>query len=152
MNKKNVANVLTHLVLQVMALCFNLFPSFKKYLKSRDGWINFSVALSTEDKRVRQAISFNNGKARVRWNAPEDVNVELVFMDTHVLGEMTKLPPNEVLNLILKNKLTVKGNLAYAQLFNFFISLLLKGKQIKMMEKQVKEQMNALCVGIPRAG
>ena len=149
MNKKNVANVLTHLVLQVMAQSFNLIPSFKKYLKSRDGWINFLVALSTEDKRVRQAISFNNGKARVLWNAPENVNVELVFMYTHVLGEMTKLPPNEVLNLILKNKLTVRGNLAYAQLFNFFISLLLKGKQIKMMEKQVKEQMNALCSTYP---
>ena len=145
MRKTNGANLATHGVLQVMALLFTLLPKFRNYLWSQDGWINFTVGLSTETGTVRQAIAFRDGKARVLWEIPDDVNVEMVFRDNKVLGEMTRLPPNEVLNLILKNQLMVKGNLAYAQLFNFFISLLMKGKQIDMMKKQVKELQGKTC-------
>ncbi|MCE5273980.1 MAG: hypothetical protein LLG43_02480, partial [Deltaproteobacteria bacterium] len=143
--KTNGANLATHGVLQIMALLFTLFPKFRNRLRSEDGWINFTVGLSTETGTVRQAIAFRDGKARVLWEIPNDVNVEMVFRDNKVLGEMTRLPPNEILNLILKNQLIVKGNLAYAQLFNFFISLLMKGKQIDMMKKQVKELQGRTC-------
>ncbi|HPI92241.1 MAG TPA: pyruvate formate lyase family protein [Deltaproteobacteria bacterium] len=149
MNKINAANIATNLVLRIMALHFNLFDKFRKYLRSADGWINFTVGLSTETGSVRQAITFSEGRARVPRRIPERVDIELVFMDNDVLAEMTKLPPNEVLNLILKNKLTIKGSLVYAQIFNFFISLLMRGKQINMMKKQVKDHMKELCSTMP---
>ena len=141
MNKRNVADIATHLLLQTMAFHFNLFPRFRKYLTSDDGWINFSLGMRTETNTVEQCISFEDGKVRVNGGIPENVDVEMIFQDNAVLKSMTELPPNEVLNLILKNKLTLKGNLAYAQLFNFFISLFMKGKQIKMMQSQAVQNV-----------
>ncbi len=64
----------------------------------------------------------------------------MVFFDNGTLKDMASLPPNEVLNLILKNKLIVRGNLVYAQLFSFFITLFVKGKIINMMKKQAHER------------
>ena len=136
MSKKNIADIATHLLLKTMAFHFNLFPRFRKYLVSDDGWINFSLGMRTETGTVEQCIVFEDGRVRVSGKIPENVDVEMIFQDNEVLKSMTELPPNEVLNLILKNKLTLKGNLAYAQVFNFFISLFMKGKQIKMMQKQ----------------
>ncbi|MGC9324948.1 MAG: pyruvate formate lyase family protein [Desulfomonilia bacterium] len=140
MNMKSTADVVTHLVLQIMAFHFNISKRFRKYLRSDDGWINFNVGMRTETDSVNQAIAFTNGRARVLWDIPKDVDVEMTFIDSAVLGEMTQLPPNEVLNLVLKNRLTMKGNLAYAQLFNFFISLFMKNKQVNMMRRQMKQQ------------
>ncbi len=150
MHKQDVANIATHLLLQTMALHFNLFPRFRRYLRSDDGWIDFSLGISTEKGSVQQCITFEGGKVRVSGRIPEDVDVEMIFMDNSVLKKMTELPPNEVLNLILKNKLTLRGNLAYAQLFNFYISLFMKGKQIKMMQKQSARPAPADRQCIPR--
>ncbi len=149
MNKVTVANTATHLLLQTMAFHFNLFPRLRKYLVSEDGWINFSLGMRTETDTVQQCITFQDGHVSVKGKIPEDVDVEMIFQDNAVLKNMTELPPNEVLNLILKNKLTLKGNLAYAQVFNFFISLFMKGKQIKMMQRQAARSASAECAAIP---
>ncbi len=41
--KRFLLDRVTHMVLRFMAAQFNLRPSLRKHLKSRDGWINFSV-------------------------------------------------------------------------------------------------------------
>jgi len=38
-------NFVTSLLLKTMALMFNTRPALKKYLKTTDGWINFSVGI-----------------------------------------------------------------------------------------------------------
>ena len=149
MDKNNIANIATHLLLQTMAFHFNWFPRFRRYLRSDDGWINFSLGMRTETDTVEQCITFEDGRVRVKGNIPDDVDVEMIFQDNAILKSMTELPPNEVLNLILKNKLTLKGNLAYAQVFNFFISLFMKGKQIKMMRRQAARGTQEDCTAIP---
>jgi formate C-acetyltransferase len=140
-----MANIATHMALQTMAFHFNYLPNFRKYLRSDDGWIDFSLGMRTEQGNVRQCITFKNGKVRVTGNIPGDVDTEMVFFDNETLKDMASLPPNEVLNLILKNKLIVKGNLVYAQLFSFFITLFVKGKIINMMKKQAREQSTISC-------
>ncbi len=145
MFKGDLANIATHMALQAMAFSFNHLPGFMKYLSTDDGELNFSIGLRTENGNVEQCISFLEGKVGVSGKIPADVDTEMVFLDTSILKDLASLPPNEVLNLILKNKLIVKGNLVYAQLFNFFISLFVKGKQIKMMQKQAAEHMPVSC-------
>lgn len=140
MHKINIANIATHILLRIMAFHFNFIPKFRKHLWADEGWINFSLGLLTQTGTVEQAISFKNGKARVLWQIPDDVDVKLISMDNKMLKQMATLPPNEVLNLILKNKLIVDGNMGYAQLFNFFISLFMKDKQIKMLNEQKIQQ------------
>lgn len=145
MFKADMANIATHMALKAMAFSFNYLPGFRKYLSTDDGRLNFSIGLRTEKGNVEQCISFQENRVSVTGKIPADVDTEMVFLDTAILKDLASLPPNEVLNLILKNKLIVKGNLVYAQLFNFFISLFVKGKQIKMMQNQAPELPAACC-------
>ncbi|HPX17428.1 MAG TPA: pyruvate formate lyase family protein [Deltaproteobacteria bacterium] len=132
----NMADIATHMALQTMAFHFNYLPRFRKYLKSDDGWINFSLGMRTEEGNVRQCITFHDGRVRVSSDIPDAVDTEMVFADNGTLKDMASLPPNEVLNLVLKNRLIVRGNLVFAQLFSFFITLFVKGKIINTMKKQ----------------
>ena len=63
--KINYLNKLTHIALQMMALQFNLRPSLKSYMKSADGWTNFTIGLKTASGNVNQAIEFQNGRVSV---------------------------------------------------------------------------------------
>ncbi|HHV38591.1 MAG TPA: formate acetyltransferase [Tepidimicrobium sp.] len=118
-----------------MAFFFNNFERYRKYLKTTDGWMNFSVGIRTEDNTVAQSIWFSEGKATVR-NGVKGVSVQLVPMDIDVLKSIASLPPSEVMNLLLKNRMHTIGNMAYLQYFNFLISVLMKNKQIKQMRAQ----------------
>ena len=144
MRKPSPINILAHGLLLLMAANFNFRPSLKKYMQSRQGWIDFTVGIKTRTNSVAKSISFHQGKVSVFNRIPDDVDVEMIFLDDGVLKDMLTMPPNEVLNLLLKSKMTLSGNLAYLQLFNFYISLLLKNKHIKMMEQQKKDYIEQL--------
>jgi pyruvate formate-lyase/glycerol dehydratase family glycyl radical enzyme len=149
MLKKDLANVATHMALRTMAFLFNHVPEYKKHLRSDDGWINFSLRLKTEKGNVDQVISFHDGHVSVTGGCPGEADMEIVCRDNSILKDLATLPPNEVLNLLLKSKMMVKGNLAYAQIFNFFISLIVKNQQIKMMRKQAEDLAALSCSGAP---
>lgn len=144
-NNKYVAGVGIRAALGMMAFCFNRFEQYKKYLRSKDGWINFSAGLMTENNSVAATITFKDGKASVRSGA-ENTEVLLIFENEEVLLSLATVPPNEVNNLILKNKLVVKGNFVYLSFFNLLMSVLLKDKQIKQLKEQ-KEKMSLPSLG-----
>jgi hypothetical protein len=75
--------------------------------------------------------------------------MEILCKDNSVLKDLVTLPPNEILNLLLKSKMVVKGNLAYAQICNFLISLIVKNQQISMMRKQSEELAKLNCSAAP---
>lgn len=135
MEGKSLLNLTTNILLKLMASQFNLRPSLRDYLKSIDGWMNFSVGFQTDTRNVEQAIIFNEGKVKVVNKIPENVDVKLIFTNDQALKEMLRTTPNEVLNLILKNKMILEGNFAYLQLFNFLLSLLIGKKHQKMLDK-----------------
>ncbi len=137
---KDIADSVTRLALQVLAFTFSYVPKFRRYLKSEYGWINFTLCLRTESGNVEQYISFINGDVKVSKVSRGPVDVEMICLDNSILKSMATLPPNEVLNLVLKNKLMVRGNLAYAQIFSFFISAIAKNKQIRMMLNQKNDE------------
>lgn len=136
-----VTNLLAHSLLKLMAMSFNRRPALKEYLRWDGGWIDMSIGMETESGSVRQGISFRDGHARVHSSVPDDANAVLVFKDEATVREMISSPPNELFNLLMKNKIVPRGNLAYLQLFNFLISVLMKNKHIKMLKKaSAKEQ------------
>ncbi|MCX5850714.1 MAG: formate acetyltransferase [Deltaproteobacteria bacterium] len=149
MATRSSSNILVHVLLRLMAALFMYRPSLKKYLKGTQGWINFSVGVRTETGSVEQAILFENGKVRVLPYIPPGTSVTLIFASDDDIKEMLRVPPNEVLNMLMKNRLRLDGNLGYVQLFNFFVSLLMSGKHQKMMDKQrkadVAERKKAAC-------
>lgn len=134
-----IANTLANVVLKAMGFMFSNVKSMQKYLKTVDGWINFSIGLTTEDGSVKQSISFKDGKAKVKASI-EGVDTLLTLQDTSVLAQLATLPPNEVLNLMLKNKMSSSGNMAYLEYFNLLISVMMKNKQVKQMKAQKKER------------
>ena len=131
------ANRAANAVLHYFAIEFSRVKKNREYLKSKDGWKNFSVGLTTEDGAVAQSIWFHEGRAKVK-NTVEGVDTLLTVQDTGVLKQLATLPPNEVLNLLLKNKMKSSGNMNYLELFNLLISVLMKNKQIRQMHAQAK--------------
>ena len=134
-------NFVTSLLLKTMALMFNTRPALKKYLKTTDGWINFSVGIKLENGKLEQSITFRNGKARVSGKIAPDTDVVMRFVNKETVKEMLKITPNEILGLILHNKMVLEGNIAYLQLFNFYLSLLLGKKHQRMLAKKIKEDV-----------
>ena len=133
--KSLVFNSLSHFLLQLMAVLFNRREKFNQYFKGSDGWINFKIGFQTDTESIRQTAVFFNGKMSVIRKIAEDVDVILHFSDEKALLEMLQVTPNEVLGLILKNRMILDGNLAYLQLFNYYVSLLMGNKHQKMMAK-----------------
>ncbi len=82
--KINVLNRLTHFALWTMALQFNLRPSLGKYLKSTDGWTNFTIGLQTASGSVSQAIVFYNGRVNVLNVIPDAADAVMHFVDDEV--------------------------------------------------------------------
>lgn len=134
------ADLVTKTALRFMAFSFNKIEKNRKYLRTKDGWMDFSVGIRTEDNTVAQSIWFSQGKVSVK-SGVKGVSVQLVPMDTEVLKLLASLPPSEVMNLLLKNRMHIIGNMTHLQYFNFLISVLMKNKQIKQMKEQ-KRLMN----------
>lgn len=134
-----VPNTLANIVLKGMGFLFSHVKSKQEYLKTVDGWMNFSIGLTTEDGTVKQSIHFKDGKATVKSNI-DNVDTLLTLQDTSVMAQLATLPPNEVLNLMLKNKMSSSGSMAYLEFFNLLLSVMMKNKQIKQMQAQKAER------------
>ncbi|MBI9089826.1 MAG: formate acetyltransferase [Desulfobacterium sp.] len=139
MGTRNHMNILSHWALQLMAAQFNFRSSLRKYLKSSDGWTNFTIGLKTETNTMAQAIAFQNGRVRVLKHIPDSADAVMRFVNDDVVKEIVKTTPNEMVTLILKNKVILDGNMAYLQAFNFFVSLLL-GKWHQRILDQTHQQ------------
>ncbi|MHB8156435.1 MAG: pyruvate formate lyase family protein [Desulfocucumaceae bacterium] len=132
-------NVVIYLLLRAIAFSFNHIPRLNRYLKTDEGWLEFSVGIKTESGTVAQSVFFKDGRVRVQRGVPGRVGVELTFINEETLKQFSALPPNEIVNLILKNKLIIRGNLVYLQLFTFLLSLINKNRQVKQMALQARE-------------
>ena len=138
-------------LLRLMAANYNHRKSLNEYLRGNGGWINFSVGFRTEDRGIEEAIIFRDGRVRVARRIPADCDVSMVFTREEVLKEMLRLPPGEVFNLLLKNKVRAEGNMSYLNLFNLYISLVLGGFHRRMIEKQKSEDRDRRLAEAPPA-
>lgn len=134
-----LADQVTKTALKAMGFAFGNLKANQKYLKTVDGWMDFGVGIRTEDGAVSQSIHFKNGKAKVK-NGVADVTVQLIPKDVETLKLLTSLPPSEIMNLLLKNKMQTIGNMSHLQYFNMLISVLMRKKQIKEMQAQKEER------------
>ena len=132
--KQTALNITTATILRLMALQYNIRPTLKKALKSKDGWINFSVGFRTRTKTVEQTIIFKNGKVSVIGYIPENIDIVLDFINDETLKKLSRFTPNEVLDLIMTNQMTFDGNLIYLQIFNYYVSLIMGKKHQKTLE------------------
>jgi pyruvate formate-lyase/glycerol dehydratase family glycyl radical enzyme len=137
--KSTVLNRLTHFALWIMAKQFNLRPSLRRYLQSTDGWTNFTIGIRTASGSVQQAIEFKDGRVRAFNHVPANADAVMHFVNDEVLKEIATITPNEMLNLVLKNKIILYGNMGYLQAFNYYISLILGKMHLRMLKKANKK-------------
>ncbi|MBU3915355.1 formate acetyltransferase, partial [bacterium] len=135
MSSKTYMNTLTNWTLRLLASQINFRPSLKDLLKSTDGWTNFTIRFKTETGTMEQALCFQEGHVKVLKQIPDNADATMRFINDQVLKETVKLTPNELLNLILKNKVILNGNMAYLGAFNFLVSRLMGKRHQKMLDK-----------------
>ncbi len=125
MAPSSLTDASTAVALRLLAVTLQRLPSKRRWLRGVDGWIDFSIALMTEDGGVAHTVRFEGGKVRVQRGVARDVDTKLIFRDPSVLRALLKLPPNEVLNLLMRGDLRSEGNLSYLSLFELLLSLAL---------------------------
>ncbi|WP_028314171.1 pyruvate formate lyase family protein [Desulfatibacillum aliphaticivorans] len=129
-------NLLIKNLLRLMALNFNLRPGLNQYLKSVDGWMNFSANLRTENNSLNASIVFKDGKAFVPAVAPDPCDISLIFRDDKTVRKLLGSTPTEQIFMLLKSELRTQGNQTYLNLLFFYLNLLLKKKAYKLIEKE----------------
>jgi len=136
----NITNILIRVLLGLMAALYNRRESKRAYLKSTDGWINFSIGFRTEDGSVTAALAFRDGRVSVCGSIPEGADSIIIFKDRKTVMEAINLPPNELILFLIKGKMRLEGSMVYANLFNYYVSILLYKKHKRMGEKIKKER------------
>jgi formate C-acetyltransferase len=142
MSRINTSNLLAASVLRLMAANYNFRPSMRDYLRADGSWFDFSIGFKSEDGNIEQAIIARDGKLKVSGRIPVHVDATMILSKDKVLKDILQAPPNELMNMLLKSKYRVEGNLSYLTLFNFYVALLTGKRTRKVMEK-IKEQDRA---------
>jgi formate C-acetyltransferase len=123
-------------LLHAMALTFRLRPALREQLRGRDGWMDLTVGVRTRDGAVQAAIAFKGGRARVLGVIPPGVDTVLEFRDASVVRRILSLTPEEVMGLLLRSDLSIRGNLASMSRFNYLLSALLQGTHRRLRAKR----------------
>ncbi|RJP90129.1 MAG: formate acetyltransferase [Desulfobacteraceae bacterium] len=144
-------NILLNTLLRVFAANFNLRPSLKKYLKSDLGWIDFTIGFKTNSGSLQASVALKNGKVSVSGAIPEKTDTLLTFNSERAVVKLLGATPTEQIFMVLQGQVTPTGNASYLNLFFFFLSLLLHGKQKKLMEKERAISKKALLKTSPNA-
>ena len=128
-------------LLALFAFHFNHRKKLRAYLDSDKGPIDFTIAFRVQDSQVTAALAFRDGRVRIWRNGSGRPDTTLIFADDKTLYKMLRISPNEVLTLLMHNKIRTEGNFTYLNLFNFYLSLLL-GNVHRRLEtrRQAKER------------
>ncbi|PKN60116.1 MAG: formate acetyltransferase [Deltaproteobacteria bacterium HGW-Deltaproteobacteria-11] len=147
--KKSFTNVTMRMLLGMIAASYSLRPSLKKYLKTAEGWLNFTAGLTTESGSVACAIAFKDGRVKVLNAIPEDAEVVLVFRSDAAVKKLLTATPSDQIYMLLKSELRVRGHMGYMNIFFFLLSLLMSKKQIKAMATERENARKALLKSSP---
>jgi len=137
--KKGAADLAVYFLLRMMAASFRWRRGLKKYLKSDEGWLNFSVGIRTESNSIENAIVFNNGRVSVIRGIPSNVDVTMVFISAKALRKLLTAPTTEQVYMLLKSEMRTEGKQTYLLLFLFLVSVLLHRQQIRNLKKEHKK-------------
>ncbi len=149
--KKSPTNLIMRAFLGFVAMSFNRRASLRRFLKTADGWLNFSVGLRTESGSVECGISFLNGKVSASGNIPGDAGAVLIFRSDASARKLLTGTSTDQIFMLLKSEMRIDGSVMYLNLLSFFLSLLFSKTQIGAMRKERKKDRKKLMKESPRA-
>ncbi|MBU1168914.1 MAG: pyruvate formate lyase family protein [Proteobacteria bacterium] len=134
--RKNTASrFMAHGFLTLMAIMFSKRSSLNAYLKSKDGWLDFTIGFITKTSGFCRALCCMNGKVTVIGFIPENTDTILYFKDDPTLFSMFRMKPNNIANMISTNRIILEGNVICFQLFIYLCSILCKKNRLKCDKK-----------------
>lgn len=104
-----------NLLLRLMRLVFFLDKDFRRNIKYFSGRYLFR----SKDDRITVAAIFQNDKLKVQKNAIENTNVTVTFRNAKSLMNYLLSPKPDILGSILRQDVTIDGNLNYLYKFAY---------------------------------
>ena len=144
-------NLMIRTLLRVFAASYNLRGPLNNYLKSDQGWINFTVGLRTEDGSVTAGIVFHDGRVQAVASVPAQADVILFFNSDKAVTKLLSATPTEQIFMLFKSELRFEGSAACLNLFFFLMSVLISKKQRKLMAKEKTSEVKRLLASSPNA-
>ncbi len=118
-----------YLIFKAMSLKFTFNKQFKSLIKNEYDTFNKTIAIQTRDKSVKLYMVFKDGKLKVKQGIPEKADLTIIYKSPEIIKEFATLSPEEMLNYLLTNKLTFKGNLSYLSRFAYLLNNFVPQKQ-----------------------
>ncbi|MEW6525378.1 MAG: pyruvate formate lyase family protein [Spirochaetota bacterium] len=122
--------------LKFIAFNFNNRKSLNRYLKTKDGYLNFTIGLRTEDNGIVCSIAFIDGRVTVSGTIAPDANAILIFKNEDAARKLLLGTPTDIIYMLLKSDVRIDGSITYSNIFSFFISLLFNTVQKRAMKKE----------------
>ncbi len=111
-----------YVLLKSMSLKFTFNKKFREMIKNEYNTFNKTIAIQTRDKSVKLYMIFHDGKMKVRHGIPEKADLTIIYKSPGIIKEFATLSPEDMLNYLLTNKLTFKGNLSYLSRFAYLLN------------------------------
>lgn len=104
-----------NILLKLMGLMFCIDKSFRRNIE------NFDARYVFKDKSGEIAVSalFKNSKMKVKKKEVDKTNVTIIFKDQRALMNFLLSPKPDILNAVLNQDVSYKGNLNYISKFAF---------------------------------
>lgn len=109
-------------LLHGMSLKFAVSKKFRQMIKNDYNTFNKTIAIQTRDKSVKLYMVFKDGTMKVRHGIPDTADLTIIYKSPEIIREFATLSPEEMLNYLLTNKVTFKGNLSYLSRFAYLLN------------------------------
>ncbi len=129
-------SLIVYLFLKFIAVNFNRRKSLNRYLKTNEGFLNFTIGLRTEDSKFAYSIDFINGRVSVSKTIAQNSEAVLIFKNDEAALKLLLGTPTDIIYMLLKSDVRIEGSITYSNIFSFFISLLFNNVQKRAMKKE----------------
>lgn len=117
--EEEVTDELLGVLLWCLGLAFAFSRGFRKNIDGFDGRYVFAADPSGSGSRVAESVIFQNGRMLRDDDAVDDYHVKVSFADPEALRRYLLSTEQDILDLMLENKVTVEGNVNYVYKFLF---------------------------------
>ncbi len=125
--KSEAAEGFLELLLKLMSLVFYIDPGFRRNIENFQGRYLFR----SQDRGITVAAVFQDSRLKVSQEEIKDTNVTVIFRNGKALMNFLLSPKPDILGSLLRQDLSIDGNLNYLYKFAYMA----KHLQLKFMPR-----------------
>ncbi len=113
--KSEGAEEFLELLLRLMGLVFHVDKDFRRNIEDFNGRYLFR----SRDRQITVSAVFGNNRLKVSEEEIQDTNITVIFRNAKALMDFLLSPKPDILGALLRQDVTVDGNLNYLYKFAF---------------------------------